>query len=101
MGEPDVHALAAGTADPLFRPVGAHVGHPDHDLAVASVLGRTGGDPGRIDRAYSSQIAKIRAILSGPAGPPAPAFDAPTEVVPGDWSNMVAMTVGDEDIIGF
>jgi 4-phytase/acid phosphatase len=92
VGEPDVHALAAGTADPLFRPVGAHVGHPDPALAVASVLGRTGGDPRRIDTAYASQLAQLKAILAGPAGLPAPAFDAPTAVVPGDWSNMVAMT---------
>lgn len=94
VGEPDVHSLAAGAADPLFRPVGAHIGHPDTALAVAAVLGRTGGDPRRIDRAYAPQLAQLRAILSGPAGTPASAsaFDAPTAVVPGDWSNMVALT---------
>jgi 4-phytase/acid phosphatase len=94
LGEPDVHSLAAGTADPLFRPVRAHVGHPDVARAVAAVLGRIGGDPRRLDRAYAAQLAELKGILFGPGGAPlgASPFDEPTTVRPGDQESLVTIS---------
>jgi len=94
VGEPDVHSLADGTADPLFRPIRAHVGHPDAALAAAAVLGRMGGDPRRVDRAYAVQLAELKGILFGPGGAPAgaAAFDAPTTVDPGGRDYLVTLT---------
>jgi len=93
IGEPDVHALAEGMADPLFRPLKARVGHPDSALAVAAVLGRMGGDPGRVDRAYAAQLAELKGILFGQAGRPpgASPFDATAAVVPGGWDHLVTL----------
>src|SRR5208283_1306233 len=93
VGEPDVHALGEGMADPLFRPLRARVGHPDAALAVAAVLGRVGGDPSRVDRAYAAQLAELKAILFGPAGAPqGPSpFNAPAGVVPGGWDHLVTL----------
>jgi 4-phytase/acid phosphatase len=92
--EPEVHSLAAGAADPLFRPVTAHVGHPSTQLAIAAVLGRMGGDPARVDRAYASQLAQLMGILFGPGGAPAgpSPFDRPTAVVSGKWDSVVTLT---------
>jgi len=95
VGEPDVHSLADGVADPLFRPFRAHVGHPDTALAVAAVMGRMGGDPRRVERAYSAQLSELKGILFGPGGGApqgASAFDAPTVVAPGGRDNLVAVT---------
>lgn len=93
VGEPEVHSLEAGVADPLFRPVRAQVGHPDASLAVAAVLGRTGGDPRRVDRAYAAQLAELKVILFGPGGEPSGGspFDAPTAVFPGDQDHLVSI----------
>jgi 4-phytase/acid phosphatase len=41
----EVSALPEGTADPLFHPMEAGVGHPDSLLATAAVSGRIGGNP--------------------------------------------------------
>src|SRR5665213_2160002 len=60
VGEPDVHALPEGTADPLYQPYRAHVGHADPGLAAAAVLGRVGGDTGNLDRAYAPQFAELK-----------------------------------------
>lgn len=90
VGEPDVHALPDGTVDPLFRPVKAHVGNPDAALAAASVLGRMGGDPANLERAYASQLSELKGILFGPAGPgPDSAFSARSIVAPGRKSFLV------------
>ncbi len=93
VGEPDVHALAEGTADPLFRANEAQVGHPDTALAVASILGRMGGDPRNIVRAYAAQLDELRGILRGAAAAPsAPtALDAPSSVEPGKKYFVVSL----------
>jgi 4-phytase/acid phosphatase len=94
VGEPDVHALPEGTKDPLFQPYRAHVGHPDIALAEASVLGRMGGDPQNVDRAYATQLNELKGILFGPGvtPPPSSAFSAPTAVVPGDGKYLVGLS---------
>jgi 4-phytase / acid phosphatase len=92
-GDPDVHPLPQGTADPLFRTVGAHVGHPDPALAVAAVLGRLGGDPGNIERAYAPQFAELKGILFGPGGAPAGSpFGAPSVVKPGKGDYLMTVS---------
>jgi 4-phytase/acid phosphatase len=93
-GEPDVHSLAAGVADPLFRTVKAHVGHPDPALAAAAILGRMGGDPRNVERAYATQFAELKAILYGPGGPPpgASPFDAKAAVVPGESGYLATLS---------
>jgi len=68
-GEPEVHQVPKGTEDPLFRPIKAHVGSPDSALAVAAILGRMGGEPRNVERAYARQFDELKAVLYGPAGP--------------------------------
>jgi 4-phytase/acid phosphatase len=91
VGEPEVHALAEGTVDPLFRPVLAGVGHPDPELAAAAVLGRLGGDPRNIEKTYARQFTELRDILFGPgtAPPEASGFDAPTTITAGHKEYLV------------
>ncbi len=93
VGEPEVHSLV-GTVDPLFRPVMAHVGNPDRALATAAVLGRLGGDPQNVERAYAPQLAELKAVLVGAGGAPPAAslFDAPTGVRAGGGGNLVELT---------
>jgi 4-phytase/acid phosphatase len=90
-GEPDVHAVAGGTEDPLFRPSEAHVGHPDPDRAAAAILGRLGGDARNLDKAYASRLAELKAILNGPGQAPASALDEPTAIGPGRDGELVSI----------
>jgi 4-phytase/acid phosphatase len=94
VGEPDVHVLPAGTPDPLFRPFNAHVGHPDAALAAASVLGRMGGDPRNIEKAYATQFAELKEILfgHGVTPPESSGFNAPSAVTAGDQDYLVKLS---------
>lgn len=94
LGEPDVHPLPAGTADPLFRTFKAHVGHPDTALAVSAVLGRMGGDARNLERAYARQFDELKGVLYGPNGNPGPdsPFNAPTVVAQGKKNYVVEIT---------
>src|SRR5580698_8196896 len=71
IGEPEVHSPPKGEGDPLFRAYRAHVGHPNTDLAAAAVLGRMGGNPANVERAYATQLEELDAIRFGPGGKPA------------------------------
>ena len=92
-GEPEIHQVPSDTADPLFRTYKAHVGKPDSTLAVAAILGRMGGDPRNVERAYARQLDELKAVLYGPAGagPDSP-FNAPSAVVHGRKNYMVDFT---------
>ncbi|MGD0303138.1 MAG: hypothetical protein ABSE86_39225, partial [Bryobacteraceae bacterium] len=65
-------------ADPLFNAVGAGVAQVDTPTAIASAMGRLGGDPQSLASAYASEFALIRSVLLGyplsqtppPATPP-------------------------------
>jgi 4-phytase / acid phosphatase len=94
VGEPEVHALPDGTIDPLFEPYRAHVGHPDTALAAAAVLGRMGGDPRNVDRAYATQMAELKDILfgHGVVPPESAGFEAPTQVEPGQKDYLVKLS---------
>jgi 4-phytase/acid phosphatase len=94
VGEPEVHALPEGAVDPLFSPYRAHVGHADPALAAASVLGRLGGDPRNIERAYGPQFAELKAILWGQGGavPQSTPLDEPTGVEPGQKDYLVRIS---------
>ena len=91
VGEPVVHQLPEGTQDPLFNPYRAHVGNPDGTLAAASILGRMGGDPKNVERAYARQLDELRGILYGPGAAPGPdsPFNLPSMVVPGHKEYLV------------
>jgi 4-phytase/acid phosphatase len=58
------------------------VGVPDKALALASLLGRMGGDPRNLDRAYAAQMSELKDVLYGPGGSPPPGspLDEPTAV---------------------
>jgi 4-phytase/acid phosphatase len=93
VGEPEVHALPEGTADPLFRTFKAGVGHPNTELAAAAVLGRMGGDPRNVERAYARQFAELKDILYGPGSDSRQdtPFEAPGAVVPGSKGYLVTI----------
>lgn len=89
--DPEVHALDAGLPDPLFRPVQAHVGHPSRELAASAVLGRIGGDPSALERAYALQLGELKTVLYGAGGrpPEGSPFDQPISVAPGRGAYLV------------
>jgi 4-phytase/acid phosphatase len=93
VGDPDVHALPEGEIDPLFRAFAAHVGKPDPELASAAVLGRMGGDPSNVERAYATQLGELDGILFGPGGNPQqrPAGGEATRVSPGSKHYLVSL----------
>jgi len=70
----NVQYLTPSTAsDPLFDPVGAGVAELDSQMAIASVMGRLGGDPQSLASAYAPEFALTRSVLLGyPAGQTAP-----------------------------
>jgi len=63
-----VWALPTGQVDPLFQPLRAHIGQADPAKGRAAVLGRLGGDPSVLDRAYAPQFALLKHILYGVDG---------------------------------
>jgi 4-phytase/acid phosphatase len=89
---PKVGSLPQGTDDPLFSPLAFPIGHPDRSLAVASVLGRIGGDPGALLDAYQPALETMQQVLlgctPGPNCPPVgkgvtqPLLGTPEAVVP-------------------
>jgi 4-phytase/acid phosphatase len=91
VGEPEVNALESGTPDPLFRSYEAHIGNGDPALAAAAVLGRVGGDPRSLDRAYARQLELLRGVLYGPGSAPGPdsPLNAPTRIAPGRGRYLV------------
>ncbi len=94
VGDPGVHAVAEGTPDPLFEPLKAGVGRPDPSLAVASVLGRLGGDPTNIERANAPLFAELKGVLFGPPGvaPEGSVFNEASGVVPSERDYLVKIT---------
>lgn len=83
-----VHAKPEGTADPLFLPLKASVGHPDPALVTAAVAGRIGGNPANLTDTYRPQLAALDRILSGcghlPTNPKRTSiFDIPASLKPG------------------
>jgi len=91
VGDPDVHAVPQGVEDPLFRSYGAKVGNPSLDLAKAALLGRIGGNPANVERAYASQLAELDGVLWGPAGKPAGDAPSPTVITEGNGDYLVSM----------
>jgi 4-phytase/acid phosphatase len=60
-----VRSLPEGTDDPLFSPLAVGIGHPDRALAVASVLGRIGANPGALVEAYRPALETMQQVLLG------------------------------------
>jgi 4-phytase/acid phosphatase len=52
-------------SDPLFDPMGAGVAQLDHQMAVAAVAGRLGGNPQSLAAAYAPEYALTRSLLFG------------------------------------
>jgi 4-phytase/acid phosphatase len=97
----EVSALPEGTADPLFHPMEAGVGHPDSLLATAAVSGRIGGNPLGVSEVYRAQLETLEDVLHscnpGQAcsgeGVPAPKsiFDIPSSIGPGKGGHLVEL----------
>jgi len=90
VGEPVMHSPPEGTVDPLFRAFNAHVGHSSPEVATGAVLGRLGGDPAVVDRAYAGALAELDTVLYGPGGHP-PADRPPTAVGTGSKHYLVSL----------
>ena len=83
-----VQSQPDGKVDPLFRPLGAGIGHPDSALAVAAISGRIGGDPNNLTEAYRPQLTALDGVLAGCGHGPANAkrtsiFDIAASLKPG------------------
>ncbi len=93
--KPDVHAWPADRVDPLFQPVKAAPGLPDRSLAIASVLGRVGGDLNAIPQAHHAVFATLEQVLCGETGlvPPGKTslLDVPAKLEPGQKDHAVEL----------
>jgi 4-phytase/acid phosphatase len=90
-----VHSQPDGKVDPLFRPLGAGIGHPDSVLATAAIAGRIGGDPNNLTEAYRPQLAALDRVLAGCGHGPANAkrasiFDISASLKPGSGDPPIA-----------
>ena len=96
---PEVAALPEGSADPLFHPLQAGIGHPDKLLATAAISGRIGGNPQGLSEAYRPQLEALEEVLRGcnPAldctGATATKslFDIPSSIAPGSGDHLVEL----------
>jgi 4-phytase/acid phosphatase len=85
-----IHAFPEGEPDGLFQPYRAHVARADPELASSAILGRIGGDPKNLDRAYAPQFAELDRVLWG-AGSQATleSVAGPTTLGPGRETHLV------------
>jgi 4-phytase/acid phosphatase len=92
----NVQFLTPSTAShPLFDPVGAGVAPLDTQMAIASVMGRIGGNPQALASAYAPEIALTRSVLfdypvNETPAPPTPANKIDVSTIP------FAVTAGTE-----
>jgi 4-phytase/acid phosphatase len=68
--------------DPLFSPLAAGIGNPEHAVAVASISGRIGANPDALVQVYRSSFDTLRELLFGCA----PGASCPGEEKPGKQS---------------
>jgi 4-phytase / acid phosphatase len=98
----NVQYLTPSTAaDPLFNAVGAGVAQVDTPTAIASAMGRLGGDPQSLASAYASEFALIRSVLLGypvsqtppPATPPnvTDVITIPFAVTAGSQGSLISL----------
>ncbi len=94
VGEPDVHSLPDGTPDPLFQPVKARIGHPEHRPGNR----RRDGPPGRGSHEGRGRLRRAAGKAQGiPLRPRGvlrrgnTAFSGPTTVVSGGANSVVAL----------
>ena len=91
-----VHALAEGTAEPLFHSLGAVVGHPDKLVATAAVAGRIGNNPAGLTEAYRPQLQALEDVLhtckpEAQCAAPKSLFDLPASIAPGNGDHLVEL----------
>jgi 4-phytase/acid phosphatase len=67
----EVHSLADGAQDPLFRSFEAGIAHPDPAVANAAVLGRIGGSYNNLAEVYRAQLTLLDNVLAGCGHAPA------------------------------
>ncbi len=94
----EVSALPEGTADPVFHPLSAGIGSPDHMLAAAAISGRIGGNPQGVVEAYRPQLEALEEVLlgcnpgvncKGGDGPaPKSIFDIPSSLASGRGGHL-------------
>jgi 4-phytase/acid phosphatase len=94
----DVTALPDGTADPLFHPLGAGLGHPDSRLAFEAISGRIGANPAGVVEAYRPQLEALEEVLLGcgtaekcpstSEPPPKSIFDIPSTIAQGKGGRL-------------
>jgi 4-phytase / acid phosphatase len=94
-----VQSLAPGTADPIFSPVKAGIGHPDRYMAASAISGRIGGHPEALAQAYRSALEIMDQVLlgckHGPNCPPpgkTSLLDLPAAVVVGQGDHAAELS---------
>ncbi len=94
-GEPvTLHARAPDVIDPLFEAAKLPVGRIDHELGLASVFGRIGGNPAAVEQANAPALHELEQVLFGPDAltPPGKTalLDEPTQIQAGA-TEVIAM----------
>jgi 4-phytase / acid phosphatase len=59
----EIHSVPKGQTDPLFHPVKAGLGNPDHVTAAAVLASAIGKNPGALRAAYHGQLSLLQAVL--------------------------------------
>ena len=95
----NVQYLTPSTAsDPLFDAVGAGVAQVDPPTAMASAMGRLGGDPQALVSAYAAEFALTRSVLFGyPLSQTPPPLTPAGKIDVTDFTaNPIAVTPGSQ-----
>jgi 4-phytase/acid phosphatase len=59
----EIHSVSKGQTDPLFHPVRAGLGNPDHVRAAAVLASGIGNNPSALRAAYHGQLSLLQSVL--------------------------------------
>jgi 4-phytase/acid phosphatase len=87
-----IHSVPEDEPDPIFSPLGCHIGKPNRELALAAVMGRVGEHPEDLVNVYAPALRELQRILEGSAKASKSLFDSPGSIIAGKGDNLVDVT---------